>query len=155
MKINLILSTLAAVIASVGATHAQDVAKSAPSARTANQRKPTPTPRKVWTEDNIVGLRQPVDIYLVQKQAQAAAEALAKVRKVAAEPYASSVKIKEPRTLEEVARAITDSLEDIDDQKATLARLNKELDESPEDQKAEKTKKSSVAQPSWRNRKRS
>jgi chromosome segregation ATPase len=45
-----------------------------------------------------------------------------------------------PNSFEEVERAINDCLEDVGDQKDTLARLSKELHEIPEDQRAERMK---------------
>ena len=94
----------------------------------------------VWTNDDIVSLRSPADVYQIQKEAREAAEFLAQQRakeELASKPPLDS---KHPATLEETERAIKDSLEDIQDQKETLARLGKELDDSPEQEKAEKTK---------------
>jgi hypothetical protein len=131
------LIAFAVLLMTVGLAHGQNPV---PAPAAPEPQKPASTTRKVWTEDEIVSLRSPADNYIAEKEAREAAEALAKGRTVAAEVCPSSVKLKGPKTLEEAERAILDSLGDIDDQKATLAKLNKELDESPEDQKAAKSK---------------
>jgi hypothetical protein len=94
----------------------------------------------VWTNDDIVLLRSPADIYQLEKEAQEAAEALAQERAKAELASKPPVDPKQPATLEETDRAIKESQEDIQDQKDTLARLRKELDESPENEKVEKAK---------------
>jgi hypothetical protein len=99
--------------------------------------KPALASHKVWTNDDIVSLRSPAANYLAQKEAEAAAEALAKLR-TSTVPSQPSQEIKQPISLKDAERAITDLLEDIQDQQATLDRLSKERDESPEDQKRAK-----------------
>jgi hypothetical protein len=102
--------------------------------------KPAPKPHKVWTDDDVATLRSPADDYLAQKEAQAQAEDSAKLHRAADPGDKSSPQAKLPNSLEEVERAIKDSLEDIRDQKDTLARLSKELHEIPEEQRVERTK---------------
>jgi chromosome segregation ATPase len=94
----------------------------------------------VWTNDNIVSLRTPADLYQLEKEAREAAEALAQQRAIAERTSQPPLGVKLPATLEETEQAIKDSQDDIQDQKETIARLRKELDESPEEQRAEKTK---------------
>jgi chromosome segregation ATPase len=131
------LAATAAVLVAAAVAVAQDTTqKAAQSAR----QKPAVNSHKVWTEDDIAALRSPADDYLMQKEAQAAAAALANQRAATNLALQPSLAPKQPSTLEETERAIKDSLEDIQDQKNTLARLNKELDETPEDQRAERAK---------------
>ena len=106
----------------------------------AEPQKSASTSRKIWTEDDLLSLRTPADNYLAQKEAEAAAAALAKLRAAADPAHPSSLKIRQANSVEEAERAIKDTLEDIQDQKATLARLNKEVDESPKEERAEKIK---------------
>jgi predicted component of viral defense system (DUF524 family) len=102
--------------------------------------KSAPKPQKIWTEDDVATLRAPADDYLAQKAAQAQGDASAKLHGEASPVGHSSPQTKLPNSLEEVERVIGDSLEDIRDQKNTLARLSKELHEIPEDQRAERIK---------------
>jgi hypothetical protein len=103
--------------------------------------KPALEPHKVWTNDDVVALRSPADEYLLQKEAQAAAEALAKQRAAATlVPQPSHETKQQPSSVEEAEQVIAHSLEDIQDQQATLERLSKDLDESPEDQKSARKK---------------
>jgi hypothetical protein len=102
--------------------------------------KLAPKPQKIWTDDDIATLRAPADDDVAQKASQAEDDPATKRHGEASSVGPSSSQTKTPNSLEEVERAIRDSLEDIRDQKDTLARLSKELGESPEDQRAERTK---------------
>jgi hypothetical protein len=102
--------------------------------------KPAPKPHKIWTDDDVATLRPPADDDVAQKAAQAQGDGSAKLHGEASPIGHSSPQTKLPNSLEEVERAINDSLEDVRDQKDTLARLSKELHEIPEDQRAERMK---------------
>jgi hypothetical protein len=143
MRNTLTLKTLAwTILATAALGRTQDPPPSAPpTAEKPASGKPALEPHKIWTNDDIVSLRSPADEYLMQKEAQATAEALAKLHHAAiSTPEPSQETKPQPNSVEEAERAITNSLADIQDQQATLDRLSKELDESPEDQKSPKKK---------------
>jgi hypothetical protein len=102
--------------------------------------KPAPKPHKIWTDDDVATLHPPADDDVAQKAAQAQGDGSAKLHGEASPIGHSSTPTKLPNSFEEVERAINDCLEDVGDQKDTLARLSKELHEIPEDQRAERTK---------------
>jgi hypothetical protein len=99
--------------------------------------------RRVWTNDEVVGLRSPTDAYLADKDARAAAAARAAARAAAevklskeddsakqAEPT-----VKLPITVEETEKLVKDKQDQISDEQAALDRLIKEMPDAPEDQK--------------------
>lgn len=99
--------------------------------------------RKVWTNDEVVGLRSPADSYRVQKEAQAAAEQRAAVQaatevKLAKEDAAAKQAdraVKLPTTLAETQKLVKDKEDQVNDEQAALERLIKEMPDAPEDQK--------------------
>jgi len=99
---------------------------------------PQPPPakvKKVWTNDDLEFSRTPMDQYLVDKEArEAAAAAQAAADAIASQQALPGIKM--PATVEETQRAIGDALQDINDQKDALDRLNKELESAPDQQKA-------------------
>jgi hypothetical protein len=136
LKVNILAAAAATLFAPAVALAQDTTQKSAQPAAYKTASKP----HKVWTEDDIESLRSPGDVYRLQKEAQAAAQASnheAAPNKLAPQ---TTVAIKQPATLEETERAIKDSQDDIQDQKDTLARLSQELRESPADQKAVREK---------------
>jgi hypothetical protein len=95
--------------------------------------------RRVWTNDDLIALRSPMDIYLMQKEAQEAADAEA-----AAEKAAIAEQIKEaglamtlPSTAEETQRLIETKQDQIKDFQDGMDRLNKDLPDAPPDRKPE------------------
>jgi hypothetical protein len=97
--------------------------------------------RKIWTEDDLIALRTPMDIYLLEKEAQEAAEAAAADE--AAAQKASDQKAAEedkptislPPTIEGTQDLIKSKQEQIDDEQNGLDRMTNELPNAPEDQK--------------------
>lgn len=94
---------------------------------------------KVWTNEELVSLRTPADIYLMEKEAQeeaaakAAAEEAAAQEADAAKPAGTTVPL--PATVEETQKLIKDKQEQISDEQSNLDRMTKELPDAPEDQK--------------------
>jgi hypothetical protein len=99
---------------------------------------PQPPPakvKKVWTNDDLESSRTPMDQYLVDKEAREAAAAA----QAAADALASQQALpgsKMPATVEETQHAIGDALQDINDEKDAIDRLNKEFEAAPDEQKA-------------------
>lgn len=76
-----------------------------------------------------------MDQYLVDKEArEAAAAAQAAADALASQQALPGIKM--PATVEETQRAIGDALQDINDEKDAIDRLNKEFEAAPEEQKA-------------------
>jgi hypothetical protein len=106
----------------------------------------TPQPegkqKKVWTNDDIIALRTPADIYLFEKEAKEAAEAEA-----AAKREADARQIKEggltlelPSTAEETQRLINTRQDQIKDFQDAIDRLKKDLPDALPDKKPETEK---------------
>jgi hypothetical protein len=142
MRTRLVFRTLAVVIAAAAVTQAQDAAQeSAPSAQAANQRKPAPTPRKVWTDDDVTSLRSPADIHVREKEEQAAEAAVRQTAtaKPAADPKPTRPggppALSNPKTLEDADKMIAWENRDVEAQQEFVDRLQKEINEAPADQK--------------------
>jgi hypothetical protein len=97
---------------------------------------------KVWTNGELVSLRTPADIYLMEKEAQEEAAAKAAADKAAAQEAAQGDAAKPagttvplPATVEETQKLIKDKQEQISDEQSNLDRMTKELPDAPEDQK--------------------
>jgi cell division protein FtsL len=94
---------------------------------------------KVWTNEELVSLRTPADIYLMEKAAQEEAAAKAAADKAAAQeadaakPGEATVSL--PATILETQKLIKDKQEQISDEQSNLDRMTKELPDAPEDQK--------------------
>ena len=96
---------------------------------------------KVWTNDDLIELRTPADVYLLEKEARAAALAEAAKQAASAEPANQDLpRTKLPATIEETQRMIDEDLRDIDGEEAELPRAQKDLDAASQDRKAEKQK---------------
>jgi len=91
--------------------------------------------KKVWTNDELESSRSPMDQYLVDKEASEAAAAAQDAADAVASQQALA-RIKMPATVEETQRAIDATLQDINDEKDAIDRLNKEFDAAPAEQKA-------------------
>lgn len=131
------LAATAAVVMSAAVACAQETTQ---EPALSAQQKPTAKPHKVWTEDDIAALRPSVDDEPGQKKAQVSAEVSATAGTPTSFAPQPSSQVKQASALVEAERAIEDLLEDINDQRDTLARLNKELGEVPEDQRVERTR---------------
>jgi hypothetical protein len=103
--------------------------------------QPQPPPpdakaKRVWTNDDVILLRTPADIYQTEKEArEAAAQAAAKKAPEAKPVREADPAIKLPATVEETEKLIKAKEDQIDDEQSALERLVKELPNAPEDQK--------------------
>jgi len=93
--------------------------------------------RKVWTNDEVVQLRTPVDNYLVEKEAREAAEAEAAARVAAKAKLVDEAGPPEklPATLEETQKLITAKESQIADDQQALDRYTAELPNEPAERK--------------------
>src|SRR5580704_6965473 len=100
--------------------------------------QPTPKPRKIWTNEDVVLLRTPADVYQTEKEAREVAEAEAEAKEAAQarliKDAGSAIKL--PATVEEAQRMIKAKGEQISDAESGIERMNNELPSTPEDQKA-------------------
>jgi hypothetical protein len=91
-----------------------------------------PKPKKVWSNDDVVSLRTPADIYQAEKEAQEAADAetAAKKSELAKHIKDDGLTIKLPSTPEETQTSIKDKEERIKDLRERLDRSNQDLPEA-------------------------
>lgn len=97
-----------------------------------------PKPKKVWTNDEVITLRSPADIYQAEKEAQEAADAKAAIKKaeLTKQVKEAGLTMALPSTPEETERQIKIKEERITSFQDTIDRLNKDLPNVPEDQQA-------------------
>jgi hypothetical protein len=122
------------------------VNSTAPQAKDAADPSTGPLPikrRKVWSNDDVVGLRTPADNYQVEKEEKQAAEAAAAAKEAATRAAAKSDKqlplnIKLPDTVEETRKMIKDTEDDIVEGTLILDKMRKELESAPEEQQPDK-----------------
>ena len=102
--------------------------------------------RKIWTNEEVIALRTPADIYLLEKEAKEAAEAAAAAAKEAADRDAAKTAatqppgIKLPETQEETEKMLKDNESNLQEQSTVLERLQNELANTPRDEQADKQK---------------
>jgi hypothetical protein len=92
--------------------------------------------RKIWTNEDLVLLRTPADIYMLEKEEKEAAEAEA-AAKLAAErelPRGVPMEFKLPATIEETQLLIKEKEAEVSDAKAKLTGLNLEIESMPNEQ---------------------
>jgi hypothetical protein len=140
-----------------GQEHSQSQQTPPPSSPTpppSAQPAPDPAPaigalpvkrRKVWTDDEVVELRSPADTYRVEKEAKEAADAEAAAKEAAIRAAMKSEKeppldIKLPATPEETEKMLKDTQGDIQEETEVLAKLHKELLDTPAEQQPDKQK---------------
>jgi hypothetical protein len=101
-----------------------------------------PKPKKVWSNDDVVALRTPADTYLIEKEAQEAADAEAAAKKAASVKQSkdSGLTLELPSTPDETQRLIKAKEEQLTDLQGELDRWNRALPEMPEDQRPETQK---------------
>jgi septal ring factor EnvC (AmiA/AmiB activator) len=88
---------------------------------------------KVWTNEDLIALRTPMDIYLLQKEAQAAGDA--------ANSLMSCFAWNSPAvTPEETQKEIQDAQQAIHDNEEAIAQVKKELETGPDNLKARNEK---------------
>ena len=101
---------------------------------------------KVWTNEDLVALRTPADIYLLEKEALEAAEAAAAAAKEAADREAAAngqeqvPGIKLPETQDETEKMLKDTQSNMQEQSLALESLKNELSNTPTEQRADKQK---------------
>lgn len=100
--------------------------------------------RKIWTNEDVVALRTPADIYLLEKEALEAAEAAAAAAKEAADREAAKTAsaqppgIKLPETQEETEKMLKDNESNLQEQTALLERLQNELPNLPPEEQPDR-----------------
>ena len=99
--------------------------------------QPVAKGKRVWTNEDVILLRTPADIYQTEKEAReaAAAQAAAKESTEAKPVKEAGPAMKLPATVEETEKLIKAKEDQIDDEQSALERLVKELPNTPEDQK--------------------
>jgi hypothetical protein len=93
--------------------------------------------KKVWTNDDVVSLRTPSDVYLAEKEVQeaAAAEAAAKEAAKTKLGDVAGATEKLPTTVEETRKLIAAKDSQIDDDQQALDRYTAELPNEPAERK--------------------
>ena len=143
MKRQIFLRTLAAFTATFGAAVvAQAQAAPPPAPAPQKDEKPAPKPHKVWTNDDLASSLPPADASLRSKGAlstvgaPADQDAQPKAAQ-AAPPNTLAPNIVVPKSLEEADKMVQQSTVFSNDEAMALAQKEKELQEAPEDKKAE------------------
>jgi hypothetical protein len=100
--------------------------------------EPGPKPKKVWTNDDVVSLRTPADVFLAEKEEQEAANAKVSAKKA---DFAKQVKeagltVELPSTAEETQRLIKVREDQAGDLQKRLDQLNHDLSGGDELQRA-------------------
>lgn len=97
-----------------------------------------PKKRKVWTNEDLVALRTPADIYLLEKEAQelAAAEADAKTADLEKQVKDAGLAIELPPTAEATQQLIANKEGQTNDLQEHLDQLNKDLPNTEEASRA-------------------
>jgi len=103
----------------------------------AQPQPPEAKTKRVWTNEDVILLRTPADIYQEEKEAReaAAAQAAAKEAEEAKAVKEAGPAIKSPSTVEETLKLIKAKQDQINDEQSALERLVKELPNTPENQK--------------------
>jgi len=98
---------------------------------------PLTKPKKVWTNDDVVTLRSPADVYLAEKEAEQAAEAAEAAKRAQFEQQVkqAGLNVDLPPTAEDTQRAIDEREAQVQDLKVRIDRLNQELPDAPEARK--------------------
>src|SRR5712691_2753938 len=143
MKGQICLRTLAAFTATFAAAvvaHGQEAPPPAPAQQ--KDQKPAPKPHKVWTNDDFASLPSQADADSRAKgtlsTVGAAADQDAQPKAAQAPPpNAPAPNIIVPKSLEEADRMVQQSTVFTNDEAVTVARKEKELEEAPEDKKAD------------------
>lgn len=96
--------------------------------------QPEPRKKKVWTNEDLIALRTPADIYLLEKEAQelAAAEAAAKTTDLSRQAKDAGLTIELPPTAEATQELIKTKEAQVDDLQAHLDQLHKDFPSAAE-----------------------
>jgi tRNA U34 5-carboxymethylaminomethyl modifying GTPase MnmE/TrmE len=88
---------------------------------------------KIWTNDDLIALRTPMDIYILEKEARVVANE--------AKTLMACFAFGQPEgTIEETQKAIQDTLQSMRDSEEAIAQVRKELEDVPENLKARNQK---------------
>jgi hypothetical protein len=148
LPLTLVASLLSTPLANLSAVRQSQDQQSAPTqppqgaqpqAQPASSaQQPTPKPKKVWTNEDVITLRTPADTYQADKEAQEAAEAEAAAKEAAQAKLIkeAGLTMKLPHTVEETQQMIKTKEVDISGEENGLERLNNELPTTPADQMA-------------------
>src|SRR5260370_2720173 len=141
MKRQILLQTVSALAATLGAAVvAQGQVARSPAPAQQKDQKPAPKPHKVWTNDDLASSLPPADARskgaLSTVGAPADQDAQPKVAQ-APPPNTPAPNIVDPKSLEEADKMVQQSTVFANDEAVALARKEKELEEAPEDKKAD------------------
>lgn len=119
--------------------------QTAPSSQPAAEGQPDAKKRKVWTNEDLVALRTPADIYILEKESREAAEAEAAEKEAAQREAAkaeasTATEAKLPATQEATEKLLSNKQGDLDEETAALAKLKTELPGTPAEQQPDKQK---------------
>ncbi len=137
MKRRIVLQTVSALAAMLGAAAiAQGQGAPPPAPAQQKDQKPAPKPHKVWTNDDLASSLPPAKGALSTVGAPADQDAQPKAAQ-APPPNAPAPNIVAPKSLEEADKMVQQSTVFSNDEAMALAQKEKELQEAPEDKKAE------------------
>src|SRR6266849_8756928 len=143
MKRRIVLQTVSALAATLrAAAIAQGQGAPPPAPAQQKDQKPAPKPHKVWTNDDFASSLPPADSSLRSKGAlstvgaPASQDAQPKAAQ-APPPNTPAPNIIVPKSLEEADKMVQQSTVFTNDEAVALARKEKELEEAPEDKKAD------------------
>jgi hypothetical protein len=96
-----------------------------------------PKPKKVWTNDDVVSLRTPADIYLEEKEAQQAADAEAAAKKaaLAKEMKDAGISLELPPKADATQQLIDDREDHLKDFRQRVDLLHHDLLDAPAEKK--------------------
>lgn len=141
MKRQILLQTLSVLAAMLGAAVvAQGQGAPPPAPAQQKDQKPAPKPHKVWTNDDLASSLPPADA-----RSKGALSTVGAPADQDAQPKAGQApplntpapNIVDPKSLEEADKMVQQSTVFTNDEAITLARKEKELEEAPEDKKAD------------------
>jgi hypothetical protein len=126
---------LQADVPAAGQTQQQQSTQQPSSSQLSKQ--PEAKQKKVWTNDDVIALRTPADLYLLEKEAQeaAAAEAAAEEAAKAKHVDGTGPTEKLPATVEETRKLIAAKESQIADDQQALDRYTAELPNEPAERK--------------------
>lgn len=101
--------------------------------------------RKLWNNNDVIALRTPADIYILEKEAREAAEAEAAAKEAALQAAAKSAlpsapAMQLPATQEDTEKALKDKQADLEEESAAVEKLKSEVPDMPAEQQPDKQK---------------
>lgn len=126
----------------VGRTQGQQSSQTQPQSprqpsNSQSAQQPEAKQKKVWTNDDVVSLRTPADVYLADKEAQAAAAAVVAAKENSGPKVVDGARHGEklPATAEETRKLIEAKENQISDDQEALDRYTAELPNEPADRR--------------------